>query len=94
MLSRATTYNTLNLFVEKGLLRQLDLAEGCIVFDPNTAPHHHLIDPDTKRIYDIPWDALEVRNVESLGEFDIDEYQVVLRGRVRTTSGDGHGTGT
>jgi Fur family iron response transcriptional regulator len=27
MISRATVYNTLNLFVEKGLLRELHLAE-------------------------------------------------------------------
>jgi Fur family peroxide stress response transcriptional regulator len=82
-LSRATTYNTLNLFVKKGLLRQLDFAADSVVFDPNTSPHHHLIDRETKRIYDIPWDSLEVRNVEALGGFDIDEYQVVLRGKVR-----------
>ncbi len=83
MLSRATTYNTLNLFVDKGLLRQLDLAEGRVVFDPNTTRHHHLVDQSSKRIYDIPWDALEVRHVEHLEEFEIDEYQVVLRGRRR-----------
>src|SRR3954453_20378163 len=33
MLSRATVYNTLNLFVEKGLVRQHVLAEGKVVFD-------------------------------------------------------------
>ncbi len=86
VLSRATTYNTLNLFVRKGLLRQLDLAEGRVVFDPKMERHHHLIDDNTRRIYDIPWDALEVRNVDTLGDFDIDEYQVVLRGTKR--SGD------
>ena len=32
--SRATIYNTLNLFVEKGLLRQFVLTEGRVVFDP------------------------------------------------------------
>ncbi|HZM48837.1 MAG TPA: transcriptional repressor, partial [Vicinamibacteria bacterium] len=31
MLSRATVYNTLNLFVEKHLLRELVLAEGRVV---------------------------------------------------------------
>ena len=34
MISRATIYNTLNLFVEKGLLRELHIAEGRVVFDP------------------------------------------------------------
>jgi Fur family iron response transcriptional regulator len=55
VLARATVYNTLNLFVAKGLLRQHVLAEGRVVFDPNTAPHHHFIDDDTGAIHDIEW---------------------------------------
>lgn len=81
VLSRATVYNTLNLFVEKGLLRELVLAEGRVVFDPKLAPHHHFIDDETQHIVDIPWDALQVSQVDSLRGFDVREYQVVLRGR-------------
>lgn len=81
MVSRATVYNTLNLFVEKGLLRQLDLAEGKVVFDPKVEPHHHFIDEASGAIHDIPWEALQVRDLERLQGFDVREYQVVLRGR-------------
>jgi Fe2+ or Zn2+ uptake regulation protein len=81
MLSRATVYNTLNLFVEKGLLRELVLAEGRVVFDPKLTPHHHFIDDETQRIIDVPWDALQVKHIEALRDFDVREYQVVLRGR-------------
>jgi len=81
VLSRATVYNTLNLFVEKGLLRELVLAEGRVVFDPNVEPHHHFIDDETQHIVDIPWDALQVNHVDALRGFDVREYQVVLRGR-------------
>jgi len=81
VLSRATVYNTLNLFVEKGLLRELVLAEGKVVFDPKLTPHHHFIDDETQHIVDIPWDALQVRHVDALRGFDVREYQVVLRGR-------------
>jgi Fe2+ or Zn2+ uptake regulation protein len=81
MISRATVYNTLNLFVQKGLLRELQLAEGRVVFDPNMGPHHHFIDEATGRIHDVPWDALEVRRVEALRGLEVREYQVVLRGR-------------
>ena len=42
--SRATVYNTLNLMVEKGLLRQQILREGIVVYDPHVARHHHFID--------------------------------------------------
>ena len=81
MISRATVYNTLNLFVEKGLLRQFVLAEGRLVFDPHVAPHHHFVDDESGTIVDVPWDALEVKRVEKLQGLDVKEYQVVLRGR-------------
>ena len=81
MLSRATVYNTLNLFVEKGLLRQLVLGGGNVVFDPKTTPHHHFVDDDTGAIHDVPWEALRVDGVEALRGFAVREHQVVLRGR-------------
>ena len=48
MISRATVYNTLNLFVEKGLLRELHLAPDSVLFDANTDRHHHFIDEDIR----------------------------------------------
>jgi Fe2+ or Zn2+ uptake regulation protein len=81
LVSRATIYNTLNLFVRKRLLKQLLLAEGKVVFDPKVDPHHHFIDQPTGRIYDVPWDALEVTKLETLAGIEVTEYQVVLRGR-------------
>jgi len=81
MLSRATVYNTLNLFTEKGLLRELVLAEGKVVFDPKLDPHHHFLDEETGEIVDVPWSALDVRRVHSLSGFEVREYQVVMRGK-------------
>jgi len=83
VVSRATVYNTLNLFVEKGLLRALHLAAGRVVFDPKTSPHHHFVDEATGRIDDVPWDRLAVTGVERLPGLDVTEYQVVLHGRRR-----------
>jgi len=87
--SRATVYNTLNLFVRKGLLRQLTLAEGRVVFDPNVEAHHHFIDERTGAIHDVPWEAVQVRGLERLRGFDVDEYQVVMRGRSRAPRPEG-----
>ncbi len=81
MLSRATVYNTLNLFTKKGLLRELVLAEGKVVFDPKLEAHHHFVDEDSGEILDVPWSALDVHRVDSLNGFDVREYQVVMRGR-------------
>jgi Fe2+ or Zn2+ uptake regulation protein len=81
MLSRATVYNTLNLFVEKGILRELALAEGRVVFDPNVDRHHHFIDDDSGAIFDVPWDAVGVSKIESLKGYGVREYMVVMRGK-------------
>jgi Fe2+ or Zn2+ uptake regulation protein len=78
--SLATVYNTLHLFVEKGLLRQFVLTEGRVVFDPKTEAHHHFIDEDSGTIHDVPWDAIEVSDVSKLNGFEVREYQVVMRG--------------
>jgi Fur family transcriptional regulator, iron response regulator len=81
--SRATIYNTLNLFVEKQLLRTHVLSEGTTVFDPNIELHHHFIDEETGEVHDVPWRAVKVTGENSLRGFDVREYQVVMRGRKR-----------
>jgi len=88
MISRATVYNTLNLFVEKGLLRELVLGrskdgERRVVFDPNLDAHHHFIDDATGAIHDVPWEAVKVSKVDRLEGYDVREYQVVMRGRAK-----------
>lgn len=86
--SRATVYNTLNLFVKKGLLRKFALTEGRVVYDPMTDDHHHFIDEDSGEIHDVPWDAVKVTNVSKLDGFEVREYQVLMRGKkTRKTNG-------
>lgn len=80
-ISRATVYNTLNLLVEKGLLKAQILKEGTVVFDSNIKQHHHFIVDDTGGIYDIPWNAIKVSGAKSLKGFQVREYQVILRGK-------------
>ena len=83
MVSRATVYNTLNLLVVKGLLRQFVLDDGKTVFDPHVDGHHHFIDEESGTIHDVPWDAVQVANVDSLREYDVRDYMVIMRGRKR-----------
>lgn len=82
-ISRATVYNTLNLFVEKGLLQRLSIAEDSVVFDPITSTHHHFID-ETGAIHDVPWEQVQVCNIESLQDYEVEHYQVVMRGKLKT----------
>ena len=80
-ISRATVYNTLNLFVSKGLLREVPIEKDKLRYDPLIEKHHHFYDIKTKKIYDIPWDKLKVDQLKKLsGQFKVDEYQVLLKG--------------
>jgi Fur family iron response transcriptional regulator len=79
--SRATVYNTLRLFADKQLLKTHCLREGALVFDGHVEPHHHFIDDDTGRVYDVAWQAVTVKGARALKGFAIDDYQVVMRGR-------------
>lgn len=78
--SRATVYNTVKLFVERGLLRPFVLTEGRVVFDPKTEDHHHFIDVETGEIHDVPWEAIDIPTEPKLDGYEIREYQVVMRG--------------
>ena len=57
--SKATVYNTLNLFLAKKLIREVIVDPNKVFYDPNTEPHYHMYDLDSGRLTDI--DATDVR---------------------------------
>jgi len=52
-ISLATIYNTLNGFLEAGLLRSVSLPGGRSLYDTNAEPHHHVWDERTGRLQDL-----------------------------------------
>ncbi len=80
--SRATVYNTLNLFVEKGLLREVVVSQEKVFYDTNTALHHHFYGVDDGRLVDIPLEQLPIAALPSLPEGAVlDTVDVVVRVR-------------
>ncbi len=51
--SKATVYNTLNLFVEKKLIREVIVDPSKVFYDPNTYEHHHFYDVVSGHLTDI-----------------------------------------
>ena len=51
--SKATVYNTLNLFCERGLLRTVNVDPVRQFYDPTVGPHHHFYNMDTGELVDI-----------------------------------------
>jgi Fur family iron response transcriptional regulator len=60
-ISKATVYNTLNLFCEQGLLRAVDVDPTRQFYDSSTSAHHHFYNVDTRELTDIPLDAVMLR---------------------------------
>jgi Fur family transcriptional regulator, iron response regulator len=57
--SKATVYNTLNLFAERGLIRQLSVDGSRSWFDSNVDPHYHFHDESSGALIDVPVPAVE-----------------------------------
>ena len=82
--SKATVYNTLRLFLEKKLVRELIVDPARIVYDPNTAPHHHLYDVVTGQLTDIPAGDIRVLGLPSLPPgVETEGVDIIVRTRAR-----------
>jgi Fur family transcriptional regulator, iron response regulator len=80
--SKATVYNTLNLFAQKGLVRIVTVDPTRLYYDSTTSEHHHFYDADTGELIDIPAEEIEVSRLPQLPEGTVAEgVQVVVRVR-------------
>jgi Fur family iron response transcriptional regulator len=66
LVSKATVYNTLNLFVDKGLINQVVVDSRYIFYDSNTESHHHFYNEDTGLLQDIDDEEMLVKEIPGL----------------------------
>ncbi len=66
--SKATVYNTLNLFLEKRLIREVIVDPNKVFYDPNTSPHYHFYNVDTGELTDIEASAIAISGLPQLPE--------------------------
>ncbi len=64
--SKATVYNTLNLFAAKGLVKPLQVDPERGQFDSNTRPHYHFHVEDTGELIDVPPGEVEFARLPPL----------------------------
>ena len=80
--SKATVYNTLGLFAERGLIREVIADPTRVFYDPNTAPHHHFYDTSTGRLMDIPAEDVQIHSLPALPEgMRMEGVDVIVRVR-------------
>ena len=80
--SKATVYNTLNLFVAKGLIREVIVDPNRVFYDPNTEPHYHLYDVQLGRLTDIASADVRISGLPEVPEGMVTEgMDVIIRVR-------------
>jgi Fur family iron response transcriptional regulator len=78
--SKATVYNTLNLFLEKRLVREVIVDPHKVFYDPNTEPHHHLYNVDTGELIDVDASSIEISGLPPLPEGMVTEgVDIIVR---------------
>lgn len=85
--SKATVYNTLKLFCERGLLRTVDVDPIRQFYDSRTEPHHHFFNVDTGELTDIDPQDIDLSVAARLPSGTVTEgAEVLIRVRNRNTA--------
>ncbi len=80
--SKATVYNTLNLFGEKGLVRELCIDPRRRYYDSRTSLHHHFYNVDTGELTDINQERVSFSELPDLPEGTVgDSVEVMIKVR-------------
>ncbi len=80
--SKATVYNTLGLFAEKGLLREVHVDPSRAFYDTNRGNHHHFYNVDTGELSDIPSGQLPVDQLPAAPPgTELDGVDIIIRVR-------------
>ncbi|MBU6459834.1 MAG: transcriptional repressor [Proteobacteria bacterium] len=83
--SKATVYNTLNLFVRQRLIREVIVDPNKVFYDPNTLEHHHFYDVVNGRLYDVDAQNIAIHGLPSLPTgMEADGIEIVIRIRPKS----------
>ena len=64
--SKATVYNTLGLFAQQGLVREVIVDPAKVFYDSNTDGHHHFYNVDNGALMDIEAEQVTIGQLPSL----------------------------
>ena len=82
--SKATVYNSLKLFVEKGLVKELIVDPERRFYDSTTHAHHHFYNVDTGRLSDIDENEVRFADLPDLPEgTECEGIELMIRIRAR-----------
>lgn len=82
-LSKMTVYNTLKLFMEKGIVIVLNIEDNEARFDADTTLHGHFKCKECGSVNDFSYDSSKL-NFDSLRNVQVDETHIYLKGTCNT----------
>jgi len=78
--SKATVYNTLGVFAQHGLIREVIVDPSKVFYDSNLNKHHHLYYSDTGKLEDIANESVEITKLPDLpSDLQIEDVDVIIR---------------
>ncbi len=78
--SRATVYNTMGLFTQKGLVKEVLIDRERVFYDSNNSHHHHIYNVDTGELVDMSDTQVEMHNLPSIPEdVRVVDTEVIIR---------------
>ncbi len=84
VVSKATIYNTLNLFARKGLVREVIVDPSKVFYDSNVSDHHHFYNVDSGELMDIDSQELKLDQLPTLPDgTEADGVDIIIRVRSR-----------
>ena len=83
-ISKATVYNTLNLFSRCGVVREVAIDPAHLMYDSTVHPHHHFFNSDTGELIDIDSPGLRISGLPKLPD-GMTQESVDLIIRIRNT---------
>ncbi|HUW65887.1 MAG TPA: transcriptional repressor [Spirochaetia bacterium] len=79
-LSLATVYNTVEVLVRSGELREIMIAADRRHFDPNVTPHGHFLCRSCKSLQDLDARPLEIETLFDLKGYLAEDYALYIYG--------------
>jgi Fur family peroxide stress response transcriptional regulator len=93
-LSRATVYNTLDLFKQHGLIQEVTIERSKAHYDYNTEPHHHFLCRHCYRIYDIGMEKVPFEREGWMDGHKMEKTLLYIIGICSACLKEGHYAGT
>ncbi|MEM8844981.1 MAG: Fur family transcriptional regulator [Pseudomonadota bacterium] len=78
--SKATVYNTLGLFAQKGLINEVIIEPSKVFYDTNLVKHYHLYHTDSGKLEDIGSDQIKINQLPDIPQGTaLEDVDIIIR---------------